>query len=343
MKKLLLISALVALVVTSHSQAPNAFNYQAILRNNDGTIKANESIALQISIIHGQTDGPPVYIEIHNTTTSDLGLVNLVIGEGTTSDDLSTVDWANGPYFLELEIDGSAMGTSQLLSVPYSLHSKQAETVLHETQTFALYGDITDEEARKKIQEEIGPNTKYVWVKYTTNLTTLDFSGITDLVEIEISINSSLSTVLFPDLENVYDEIRFDNNPELSNLDFSSLETTPHFIIQVSGLTSLLLPSLVTCYQFVVREGSSLTQVEIPNLIDFRRPANASGATFGILYNPLSSETVNSYLAHLVSILPNLPTNMTVNFECIPPAPPTGQGLIDKETLISNGIEVYTD
>ena len=121
-------------------------------------------------------------------------------------------------------------------------------------------------------------------------------------------------------------------------------ETTPHFIIQVSGLTSLLLPSLVTCYQFVVREGSSLTQVQIPNLVDFHRHGSPnSNATFGILYNPLSSETVNSYLAHLVSILPNLPTNMSVNLESIPPAPPTGQGLIDKETLISNGIEVYTD
>ena len=126
-------------------------------------------------------------------------------------------------------------------------------------------------------------------------------------------------------------------------MDFSSLEATPHFIIQGSGLTSLLLTSLVTCYQFVVRDSYSLTQVQIPNLKDFRRPAYAVGATLGILYNPLSSETVNSYLAYLVSILPNLPTNMTVNFECVPPAPPTGQGLIDKETLISNGIEVMTD
>ena len=123
MKKLLLISALIALVVASYSQAPNAFNYQAVLRNTDGTIKANESVAIQISIIHGHTDGPPVYLEIHNTTTSVLGLVNLVIGEGVTSDDLSTVDWANGPYFIDITVNGTRMGTSPLLSVPYALYA----------------------------------------------------------------------------------------------------------------------------------------------------------------------------------------------------------------------------
>ena len=112
-----------AIVSISYSQAPHAFSYQAILRNTNGTIKANESVALQISIIHGHTDGPPVYMETHNTTTSELGLVNLVIGEGETSDQLSTIDWANGPYYLEISVDDIKMGISPLLSVPYALYA----------------------------------------------------------------------------------------------------------------------------------------------------------------------------------------------------------------------------
>ncbi len=114
---------LLAIATISYSQAPQAFNYQAILRNTDGTIKTNETVVLQISIIHGQTDGPPAYREIHNTTTSELGLVNLVIGEGETSDSLSTIDWANGPYYLEISVDGINMGASPLLSVPYALYA----------------------------------------------------------------------------------------------------------------------------------------------------------------------------------------------------------------------------
>jgi len=123
MKRALISVSLLVIAAITMGQAPQAFNYQAVLRNTDGTVKANESVAIQISIIHGQTDGPPVYLEIHNTTTSDLGLVNLVIGEGTTSDDLSTVDWANGPYFIDITVNGVNMGTSPLLSVPYALYA----------------------------------------------------------------------------------------------------------------------------------------------------------------------------------------------------------------------------
>jgi len=64
MKKLLLTSAMIALVVASYSQAPQAFNYQAILRNSDGTIKANETVSLQIIVDDNSTS---VYLEIHNT------------------------------------------------------------------------------------------------------------------------------------------------------------------------------------------------------------------------------------------------------------------------------------
>lgn len=127
MKKLLLSSLLIALLVASYSQAPNAFNYQAILRNADGTVKANETVSLQISIVNDL--GASVYLEIHNTTTSELGLVSLIIGEGTTSDDLSTVDWSNGPYFIDITVNGVNLGSSPLLSVPYALYADRAGDV----------------------------------------------------------------------------------------------------------------------------------------------------------------------------------------------------------------------
>lgn len=109
------------------SQSPQGFNYQAVIRNTDGTVKANETVAIQIKILHGYTDGPPVYMEIHNTQTNQLGLVNLVIGDGATSDDLSAIDWANGPYFLEITVNGTLLGTSQLISVPYALYAARVD------------------------------------------------------------------------------------------------------------------------------------------------------------------------------------------------------------------------
>jgi hypothetical protein len=53
----------------------------------------------------------------------------LEIGSGTSTDDFSTIDWANGPYFMETAVDVtggtsySVMGTSQLMSVPYALYA----------------------------------------------------------------------------------------------------------------------------------------------------------------------------------------------------------------------------
>jgi hypothetical protein len=55
--------------------------------------------------------------------------VNLEIGSGTSTDDFSTIDWANGPYFMETAVDVtggtsySVMGTSQLMSVPYAMYA----------------------------------------------------------------------------------------------------------------------------------------------------------------------------------------------------------------------------
>jgi len=123
MKRIASSILLLGAVFITFAQVPQGFNYQAILRNTDGTVKSNETVVLQISIIHGHTDGPPAYLEVHNTTTSELGMVNLIIGEGETSDDLSLIDWANGPYYLEISVNDIKMGISPLLSVPYALYA----------------------------------------------------------------------------------------------------------------------------------------------------------------------------------------------------------------------------
>ena len=90
MKRILLSVLLTAITVIVLAQIPQAFNYEAIIRNDDGLVKVNETISIQMSIVDEL--GTSAYMEIHNTQTNELGLVHVVIGEGTTSDDLSTVD-----------------------------------------------------------------------------------------------------------------------------------------------------------------------------------------------------------------------------------------------------------
>lgn len=127
-----------AITLTSFSQAPEAFKYQAVVRDVSGNILSNQAVGLQLIIRQGSAGGTPVYSESFSTLTNGYGLVNLEIGTGSTTDDFIMIDWANGPYFMETAVDvtgGTAymvMGTSQLMSVPYALHAKTAENVTND-------------------------------------------------------------------------------------------------------------------------------------------------------------------------------------------------------------------
>ena len=128
MKTLLLILLLVPMM--SFGQAPESFNYQAVVRNAGGIILNNQPVGMRLTVQQGSIGGTAVYTETFTSTTNGYGLVNLEIGTGTSTDDFSTIDWANGPYFMETAVDVtggtnySVMGTSQLMSVPYALYAK---------------------------------------------------------------------------------------------------------------------------------------------------------------------------------------------------------------------------
>ncbi len=125
MKKLTLIFVAILFAVTGISaQTPNQFKYQAVLRDASGNVMANETVTVDISILKGSANGTSVFTEQHTVTTTAQGLINLNIGSVS---DLSAVDFSNDIYFAEISVNGTVMGTSQLLSVPYALQAKNVE------------------------------------------------------------------------------------------------------------------------------------------------------------------------------------------------------------------------
>jgi hypothetical protein len=132
MKKILLsLVAIATITLSSFGQAPEGFNYQAVVRNAGNTILNNQSVGLRMTIQQGSIGGTTVYSETFSPTTNAYGLVNLQIGNGTVvSGTFANVDWSAGPYFMETAVDVtggtnySVMGTSQLMSVPYALYAK---------------------------------------------------------------------------------------------------------------------------------------------------------------------------------------------------------------------------
>jgi len=146
MKKLFLTTVLLAISIPFlMAQIPQAFKYQAVVRDYNGLILADQSINLRISILSGNAFGKEVYSEIHKTVTNSMGLVNLEIGRGEDpSGSLSAINWAEGDFFIRIEMDEKGgnlfkqMGVTQLLSVPYALYSGTAGSI-------ASSGNVSDE------------------------------------------------------------------------------------------------------------------------------------------------------------------------------------------------------
>jgi len=42
------------------------------------------------------------------------------------SDVFQSIDWGNSPYFLSVEVNGTMLGTTQILSVPYAFYANSA-------------------------------------------------------------------------------------------------------------------------------------------------------------------------------------------------------------------------
>lgn len=129
MKKLIHSFAVFALVLTTalgYSQAPDAFNYQAVLRDANGLIIADESVEMRYSIRTGSENGTIQYQESTTLQTNEFGLVNHAIGTGVViSGSIDEVTWGSGAKYLQVELDNGGgfvdLGAQKMQSVPYAL------------------------------------------------------------------------------------------------------------------------------------------------------------------------------------------------------------------------------
>jgi len=137
MKKIFTVLSAVLISVSLWAQAPQSFSYQAVVRGTDNALVSNKKVGMKISLLQGSETGTAVYVETHTPISNTNGLVSIAIGGGTVvSGTFASIDWSKGPYFVKTETD-PAGGTSyslttisQLLSVPYALHAKTAESIV---------------------------------------------------------------------------------------------------------------------------------------------------------------------------------------------------------------------
>ena len=171
MKKLFLLLTFYAQLLIFLGQAPQSFNYQAVIRDSSNNIINNQSIGVQIAILQGNANGNSVYTEIFSETTNDYGLINLQLGSGISTDDFNTISWENGPFFIETSIDVNGgsnyllMGSTQIMSVPYAIHSS--------TSTISLNDSVKDDDA--------DPNNELQAISLSNDTLYLSNGGFVDL------------------------------------------------------------------------------------------------------------------------------------------------------------------
>ena len=127
----LLFSLFIAVITLA--ETPEKISYQAVVRDAQGALVINEYVNLTINILRGVDSGAVIYQETHSTKTNKSGLISLEIGSGQTDGStFSSIDWGNGPYFIKIKTvidEETVVSTSELLSVPYALHAKNANRV----------------------------------------------------------------------------------------------------------------------------------------------------------------------------------------------------------------------
>jgi uncharacterized protein (TIGR02145 family) len=206
MKKFYIFLCLVIVALTQlQAQAPQGFNYQATVRNSAGDLVVSTNVYFKFNVIQGSQTAVPVFTETHYVPTDDLGQVTLIIGEGTANTGVfSEIDWSLGSYYLgiELSINGDngyvAMGTTQLLSVPYALYAANSgnatpttpnlESVLAQSNS-ANNQQIKDLQDPTEAQDAVTKNYTYSKVEVDALIANLqsqiDNSGTTSVTDID--------------------------------------------------------------------------------------------------------------------------------------------------------------
>jgi uncharacterized protein (TIGR02145 family) len=163
MKKLITLLALIA-TMAIFAQAPQGFNYQATVRSSSGQLLLSQIVLVKFNILQNSATGDIVYSETQTANTDDLGQINLVVGQGTApTGTFSTINWGGGSYFLGIELNSGngyvAMGTTQLLSVPYALYATNGISPTQATAITAMQAQIASLQAQLSVLQKPQINT----------------------------------------------------------------------------------------------------------------------------------------------------------------------------------------
>ena len=181
MKKITtLIAILLTIIISIEAQPPQSMKYKAIAKDQWGLPLPRKTITLRFTIYQGSENGPIVYMETQQTTTTLVGLMDVNIGEGTPQiGDFSTIDWGAANYYIKVELDPKG-GTSftlqddaqQLLSVPYALYAGNVQ-----------HNNDTDSDPQNELISDVYLAGTILYIVEGNQTTFVDLSSLQDGTE----------------------------------------------------------------------------------------------------------------------------------------------------------------
>ena len=183
----------------------------------------------------------------------------MVIGQGTaTVGSFSTINWANGNYYLGIELNTGngyvVMGTTQLLSVPYALYANSAGN----TQTAT-------------------PNLASV-LAVNNNANNLQIKNLADPTEAQDAVNKAYTDALF-NSQSLMNFNGWDNNQIWNDNTIFQLQPNSFLFVNADNTTLIFPDGPENCcfgdviYIYVMQEGSNpLNFVLQPNNFPIKTP-----------------------------------------------------------------------
>ena len=91
----------------------------SLLNDSTGEPRANVSVEAEVTITN--SDDEEIYKGTQRATSNDFGVIQLTVGNQSTFKD---VNWNKLPFFIEVSVDGTVIGKSQILTVPIAEAAK---------------------------------------------------------------------------------------------------------------------------------------------------------------------------------------------------------------------------
>lgn len=225
---------------------PTGIPFQGIAKDYNGNPVNERKIYIQTNLVAGNIAGTTIYTEEHETTTDELGIFSVMIGQGKRTQgiirSLSEVQWDKGPYFLgiQLAITPNApiqnwqyqnnwinMGTTSLGIVPYAFYAIQTsglEAKLNASDTAQMLRNYVNKQVVKLLDSAIA-----------SKLSVKDTSGMlaTYVKANRLSTSNSTNNNQTPVINNIvinnlnadYDSLK--NKPVLFSGFYDSLKNKP--------------------------------------------------------------------------------------------------------------------